>query len=148
MARFDSSVECEAIIQGGRILLKGSVTCTNVGNSDIIVDGRYCDVTVYSRRYREEARWREDYRPLFDHNPVVEPGETAEDSIWFETGAANQVAIEVEARYARNVNAGQIRKEIVILETSNSNDATTTVSVESAQRPENVLTKLREVFGW
>lgn len=116
VTRLQSTLGCEPSLVGERVFLAVEFTCTNVGNAEVKLEGKYGDVAFYGWRANAKTRWRlEEPRPILDHDPMLEPGETALDSVWFETHGTEWNAIEVEVRIARNMKSNRHYKKVVNL---------------------------------
>ncbi|MEJ7633039.1 MAG: hypothetical protein WKF28_11055, partial [Rubrobacteraceae bacterium] len=76
---------------------------------------KYGDIAFYSWRPSERVRWLEKQGPILEHDPILEPGETALDSVRFEAPRNDWTAIEVEVRIARNKKGNRFYKRVINL---------------------------------
>lgn len=116
VARLQSTLGCEPSLVDDRVFLAVDFSCTNVGNAEVKLEGRYGDITFYGWGPNAKAKWRlEEPSPILGHDPMLEPGETALGSAWFETSGTEWNAIEVEVRIARNLKSNRVYSKVVNL---------------------------------
>ncbi len=152
VTRLQSALTCEPSLVDDSIFLAVEFTCTNVGNAEVKLEGRYGDIAFYGWGPHARARWLlEKPRPILSHDRILEPGETAIDSVWFETSGVEWNAIEVEVRIARNLKGNRIYSKVVNLKglasAGNSKTSEEAALTRDGIQQEGLLTRLTRRLG-